>query len=165
MLQSKTCLSVYEFSLKEAVGNDAANAGKELVYSPPRPNNKNKSKNRRWRLWSHHCRKIQLKRVGSCDMYDARSFSRLILWMRSLRSLNPSARLIRCFYVLFRRIRIIICTTTLRATIPESPALSRTPTALAFRVRISARNSATAPPIVRTDFPDADALLRLARGI
>ena len=63
MLQTKTCLSVYEFSLKEAVDNDGANAGKELVYSPPRATTKNKSKNRKWRLWSHHCRKIQMKRV------------------------------------------------------------------------------------------------------
>ena len=69
MLQSKTCLHVYEFSLKEAVNNEGANAGKEAVYSPPRASNKNKSKNRKYRLWSHHCRKIQLKRVSYDNLY------------------------------------------------------------------------------------------------
>lgn len=71
MLQTKTCMSVFEFSLKEAVDNDGANAGKELVYSPPRATTKNKSKNRKWRLWSHHCRKIQMKREDANNhMYN-----------------------------------------------------------------------------------------------
>jgi len=56
-MMSKTCKEVYVFGQKEASDSLTEDAQKEIT--PPRKNKNNRKKNR---LWTNHCRKIQLKK-------------------------------------------------------------------------------------------------------